>query len=139
MRQILSRNGVTLAMLKPDHEQDYCDRSIFRPAHRCGAANPVHSIGVRRHAYRQSSKHLALCSRRLDQIERVVCKDGSPIQPGQIYVAPPDHHMLLELGRVRLNRGPKVHHTRPAADPLFISAAEIYGERVIERRRRRRG
>jgi hypothetical protein len=46
-------------------------------------------------------------------------------------VAPPDHHMLLELGRVRLNRGPKVHHTRPAADPLFISAAEIYGECVI--------
>jgi two-component system chemotaxis response regulator CheB len=53
-------------------------------------------------------------------------QDGSPIQPGRIYVAPPDHHMLLELGRVRLNRGPKVHHTRPA-----ISAAEIYGERVI--------
>jgi two-component system chemotaxis response regulator CheB len=58
-------------------------------------------------------------------------KDGSPIQPGRIYVAPPDHHMLLELGRVRLNRGPKVRRTRPAADPLFISAAEIYGERVI--------
>ena len=46
-------------------------------------------------------------------------------------MAPPDHHMLLELGRVRLNRGPEVHHTRPAVDPLFISAAEISGERVI--------
>jgi two-component system chemotaxis response regulator CheB len=39
--------------------------------------------------------------------------------------------MLLEPSRVRLNQGPKVHHTRPAADPLFISAAKVYGEHVI--------
>jgi two-component system chemotaxis response regulator CheB len=43
--------------------------------------------------------------------------DGAPIEAGRIYVAPPDHHMLLEPSRVRLNQGPKVHHTRPAADP----------------------
>lgn len=57
-------------------------------------------------------------------------RDGSPIQAGHIYVAPPDQHMVLEFGRIRLNRGPKVHHTRPAADPLFISAAVAYGDRV---------
>jgi two-component system chemotaxis response regulator CheB len=57
--------------------------------------------------------------------------DGAPIEAGRIYVAPPDHHMLLEPSRVRLNQGPKVHHTRPAADPLFISAAKVFGERVI--------
>lgn len=57
--------------------------------------------------------------------------DDALIEAGHIYVAPPDHHMLLEPGHIRLNRGPKVHHTRPAADPLFISAAEVYGERVI--------
>jgi two-component system chemotaxis response regulator CheB len=57
--------------------------------------------------------------------------DNAPIEAGHIYVAPPDHHMLLELGRIRLNRGPKVHFTRPAADPLFISAAKVYGGRVI--------
>ncbi len=56
---------------------------------------------------------------------------GSPIQASHVYVAPPDRHMVLELGRVRLNHGPKVHHTRPAADPLFVSAAEVYGDRVI--------
>ena len=39
--------------------------------------------------------------------------------------------MILRLGRIRLNRGPKVHFTRPAADPLFISAATLYRERVI--------
>jgi two-component system chemotaxis response regulator CheB len=58
-------------------------------------------------------------------------RDGAPIETGNIYVAPPDHHMLLELGRIHLSQGPKVHHTRPAADPLFISAAEAYGERVV--------
>ncbi|BDV33713.1 chemotaxis protein CheB [Methylocystis iwaonis] len=57
-------------------------------------------------------------------------KDNSPIQAGHIYVAPPDQHMVLECDRIRLNRGPKVHHTRPAADPLFISAAKVYGHRV---------
>lgn len=58
-------------------------------------------------------------------------EDGSLIRRGHIYVAPPDHHMVLERGRIRLNREPKIHHTRPAADPLFTSAARVYGARVI--------
>lgn len=58
-------------------------------------------------------------------------QDGDLIEAGRIYVAPPDHHMTLEHGRIRLDQGPKVHHTRPAADPLLISAARLYGERVI--------
>ncbi len=58
-------------------------------------------------------------------------QDGSPVLPRHIYVAPPDRHMVLGFGRIQLNRGQKVNHTRPAADPLFISAAEAYGDRVI--------
>jgi two-component system, chemotaxis family, protein-glutamate methylesterase/glutaminase len=58
-------------------------------------------------------------------------QNGAPIEPSRVYVAPPDQHMVLEAGRIHLNRGPKVHHTRPAADPLFISAAEAYGNRVL--------
>lgn len=58
-------------------------------------------------------------------------EDGARIAPGRIYVAPPDQHMTVEPGHVRVSRGPKVHHTRPAADPLFISAAEAYGDRVV--------
>jgi two-component system chemotaxis response regulator CheB len=57
--------------------------------------------------------------------------DGGLIEAGHIYVAPSDHHMSLEPDRIRLDQGPKVHHTRPAADPLFISAAESYGQRVM--------
>jgi two-component system chemotaxis response regulator CheB len=58
-------------------------------------------------------------------------RHGYTIEAGHIYVAPPDHHMRLGAGIIRLDRSPKVHHTRPAADPLFLSAAEVYGPRVI--------
>ncbi|MGI4739715.1 MAG: chemotaxis protein CheB [Janthinobacterium lividum] len=57
--------------------------------------------------------------------------DYEAIIPGRIYVAPPDKHLLLEQGRVRVTRGPKENRFRPAVDPLFRSAAAIYGPRVI--------
>ena len=57
--------------------------------------------------------------------------DGDPIVPGRIYVAPNDHHMLLELGYIRIAKGPKENRFRPALDPLFRSAAYVYGPRVI--------
>jgi two-component system chemotaxis response regulator CheB len=57
--------------------------------------------------------------------------DGHPLKPGTIYVAPPDHHLLIEPDVARLSRGPKEHRFRPAIDPLFMSAAQVYGPRVI--------
>jgi two-component system chemotaxis response regulator CheB len=57
--------------------------------------------------------------------------DGELIEYGKIYVAPPDHHLLLELGRIRLTKGPKENRFRPAIDPLFRSAAYSYGSRVV--------
>ena len=58
-------------------------------------------------------------------------QDGDRIEQGRIYVAPNDHHMLLENGYVRVARGPKENRFRPAVDPLFRSAAYVYGPRVI--------
>src|SRR5205809_2114941 len=58
-------------------------------------------------------------------------KDGDRIEPGRIYVGPNDHHMLLENGYIRIARGPKENRFRPAIDPLFRSAAYIYGPRAI--------
>jgi two-component system chemotaxis response regulator CheB len=65
------------------------------------------------------------------QLGATFAQDGALIQTGHIYVAPPDRHMILGSSRIELNQGPKIHHTRPAADPLFISAAKIYGRRVL--------
>ena len=57
--------------------------------------------------------------------------DGEPIQPSRVYVAPPDLHLLVEPGYVRLTRGPGENRHRPAIDPLFRTAARAYGPRVM--------
>ena len=58
-------------------------------------------------------------------------RDHDAITPGCIYVASPDYHLLLEPGIIRVTRGPKENRFRPAIDPLFRSAAQTYGPRVI--------
>ena len=58
-------------------------------------------------------------------------EDGMPIEPGNVYIAAPDHHMILTQTEIRLGRGPRENMVRPAIDPLFRSAAMSYGPRVI--------
>src|SRR5215204_3532725 len=57
--------------------------------------------------------------------------DGEPLQYGRIYVAPPDHHVLVEDGAVRVVHSASENGVRPAVDPLFRSAARAYGPRVL--------
>jgi two-component system chemotaxis response regulator CheB len=58
-------------------------------------------------------------------------RDGERIEHGRIYVAPPDHHLLIERDRVRVTHGPKENGFRPAVDPLFRTAARSYGPRAV--------
>jgi two-component system, chemotaxis family, protein-glutamate methylesterase/glutaminase len=57
--------------------------------------------------------------------------DGDALLPGRLYVAAPDHHLLLEPARIRVTRGPKENRFRPSVDALFRSAAFAFGSRVI--------
>jgi two-component system chemotaxis response regulator CheB len=54
-------------------------------------------------------------------------RDGEQIRPGRIYVALPDHHLLIKPGLVVVSRGPRESNARPAVDPLFRTAARSYG------------
>ncbi|HCF26414.1 MAG TPA: chemotaxis protein CheB, partial [Cyanobacteria bacterium UBA11049] len=53
-------------------------------------------------------------------------QNGEVIQLGRIYIAPPDYHMLIKPGYIRLLQGPHENGTRPAVDPLFRTAAKVY-------------
>jgi two-component system, chemotaxis family, protein-glutamate methylesterase/glutaminase len=57
--------------------------------------------------------------------------DGTAIRHGHIYIAPPDHHLIIEPGHVHLGIGPKEQHQRPCINVTFRSAANAYRERVI--------
>ena len=56
---------------------------------------------------------------------------GERVIPGRIYIAPPNRHMLLGEGRIHLTNGPREHGHRPAIDPLFRTAARVYGARAV--------
>ncbi|MDR5755295.1 chemotaxis protein CheB, partial [Caballeronia sp. LZ024] len=58
-------------------------------------------------------------------------EDDEPLAPSVVYIAPPDRHLMVFEGRVRLSTGPKENFTRPAIDPLFRSVAVEAGERVV--------
>ena len=57
--------------------------------------------------------------------------NGEAIRAGHLFVAPPDHHLTIETGKVVLTRGPRENMARPAIDPMFRSAAQVYGSNVI--------
>jgi two-component system chemotaxis response regulator CheB len=69
--------------------------------------------------------------RRSGPLEVAATIDGAHVQPGKIYVAPPDQHLLVNDERIRLTRGPRENRSRPAVDPLFRTAAKSYGARVV--------
>lgn len=67
---------------------------------------------------------------RAGSLEAVHPKDTEKIEHGKIYVAAPDHHLLIEDGHVTVRKGPKENRFRPSIDALFRSAAYEYGSRV---------
>ena len=66
-----------------------------------------------------------------NSLKAVHPKDGEQFRKRHIYIAPPDHHLLIEGDRVLVKKGPKENRFRPSIDALFRSAAYNYGSRVI--------
>jgi two-component system chemotaxis response regulator CheB len=68
---------------------------------------------------------------RASQMQVTPAHDGERFERGHVYVAPPDVHMLVGPGNVRLTHGPRENGHRPAIDPLFRSATRAYERRAV--------
>jgi two-component system chemotaxis response regulator CheB len=68
---------------------------------------------------------------RAGPLPATLAQDGESFEPAHVYVAPPDHHLIVKEGYLRVTRGLRENRVRPAIDPLFRSAAVAYGARVI--------
>lgn len=59
-------------------------------------------------------------------------EDKQPLQPGTVTFAPPDYHLLVEdTGSLALSVDAPVLFSRPAIDPLFESAAAVFGRQLL--------
>jgi two-component system, chemotaxis family, protein-glutamate methylesterase/glutaminase len=88
------------------------------------------SVFVVMHAYPRSRSLLPEILTRAGSLPALHPEDGAIIERGRIYVAPPDHHLVVEREHIHLSRGPKEQHQRPSINVTFRSAAMNYGERV---------
>lgn len=88
------------------------------------------SVFIVLHIAAESPRLLADILNRTGELPCTYAKDEAVIEPGHVYLAPPDRHLLLERDRMILSRGPKENRHRPAIDTLFRSAAVAYGPRV---------
>lgn len=78
-----------------------------------------------------TTDYLADSLARISALEVIAASDGLPIERSRVYVAVPDHHLLIVDGTMRLGNGPRENMARPAIDPLFRSAALSYGPRAV--------
>jgi two-component system chemotaxis response regulator CheB len=89
------------------------------------------SVCVVLHRGASSSSALAQVLDRAGPLPCHTAVDGEKLELGQIIVAAPDRHLVIEAGHVRLTTDPREHGHRPAIDALFRSAAAAHDARTI--------
>lgn len=89
------------------------------------------AIVLCQHQYPHAISTLAQVLRGRTRLKVVEVEDKMPLEPGVLYICPPNYHTLIERDRCfALNIDPPVMYCRPAVDVLFQSAAEAYRERL---------
>jgi two-component system chemotaxis response regulator CheB len=83
------------------------------------------------HAWPDSPGALVPLLARAGSLRVKSAQDRDPITRGTLLVAPPDQHLIIKDGFVRVTRSPRENLWRPAVDVLFRSAAVAYGAQVI--------
>ena len=89
------------------------------------------AIFIVQHTAPSSKNYLPEILARHTSLTTHLAEDGKRFERGRIYIAPADYHLLIDLDRMFLSRGPRENRVRPAIDPLFRSAALSHGSKVI--------
>jgi two-component system chemotaxis response regulator CheB len=88
-------------------------------------------IAVAQHRDRDTGELLHTALQRCSRLPVADAEDKESIRPGQVYLAPPDYHMLIEGDRFALSTEGPVGFARPSIDVLFESAADAWGARAV--------
>lgn len=88
-------------------------------------------VAIAQHRHKDSNESLSVFLQQYCALPLTEPEDKDEIAPGQVYLAPPDYHLLVEVGHFALSTEAPVRQARPSIDVLFESAADAYGENVI--------
>lgn len=83
------------------------------------------------HLSPDAESHLAHLVSRVSELPATQVRKREKLLAGHIYVAPPDHHIVVADGHVAAVEGPRVNEFRPSIDVLFNSAAVAFRERTV--------
>ena len=89
------------------------------------------AIAIVQHRHRESNKALSSFLQQFTVLPVHEVEDKERIQPGNVYFAPADYHLLVETGYFSLSIDDPVSFARPSIDVLLESAADAYAERAI--------
>jgi two-component system chemotaxis response regulator CheB len=88
-------------------------------------------IAIVQHRHRDSQALLARFLQEQTQLRVCEIEDKAAVEPGKVFVAPANYHMLVEQGHFSLSTEAPVRYSRPSIDVAFASAADAYGHRAV--------
>ncbi|MFG2651786.1 chemotaxis protein CheB [Streptomyces sp. NPDC048436] len=89
------------------------------------------AVLVAQHLRRGRETRIASILSRSTTLSVKLAEDGDQPVAGTVYIAPPDHHLCVrDGGKLALTQERPVNYARPAADPLFETAAKTFGPLV---------
>ncbi|MGH2749374.1 MAG: chemotaxis protein CheB [Actinomycetota bacterium] len=89
------------------------------------------ALVVAQHRATDSSDVMVRLLQNHSRMSVIEASDKDVIEPGNVYIAPPDYHLLVEPGSLALSIEEEVHHSRPSIDVVFESAADAYADRLV--------
>ena len=83
------------------------------------------------HRHRQSDHLLSSLLQERTALTVAEVEDKAPMEPGNVYIAPADYHLLIDRGFFTLSTEAPVRYSRPSIDVTLSSAADVYAEKTV--------